>query len=100
MLKDKNLASETETTTKANTLTDSGAQPATSDAGEAQVQESFDKANEQGFFGVEVDKTDNKAYTLAGVTSNMPTPETEKVALDSEARNSAKTGVSSNKAQD
>lgn len=37
----------------------------------------IDKETEQGFRGVEVDSTPNEAYTLAGVTSGMPTPETD-----------------------
>lgn len=31
---------------------------------------------EQGFRGVEVDKTPNENYTLAGVVAGLPTPET------------------------
>lgn len=40
-------------------------------------QEIIDRETEQGFRGVEVDSTPNEAYTLAGVTSGMPTPETD-----------------------
>jgi hypothetical protein len=32
---------------------------------------------EQGFRGVEVDPTPNEAYTVSGVTSGQPTPETD-----------------------
>lgn len=40
-------------------------------------QEMIDRETEQGFRGVEVDSTPNEAYTLQGVTSGMPTPETD-----------------------
>ena len=33
-------------------------------------------AHEQGFVGDEVDQTPNENYTVAGVTSGKPTPET------------------------
>jgi hypothetical protein len=49
----------------------------TKDAGERELQETFDKANEQGFFGEEQDKTPNENYTLQGVTSGAKTPETD-----------------------
>lgn len=44
--------------------------------GAAEVQHAMDKATEQGFIGVEVDDTPNENYTVAGVTSGAPTPET------------------------
>lgn len=50
---------------------------ANADLGVAQLQGTFDKANEQGFFGVESDPTPNENYTLAGVTKGLPTPETD-----------------------
>lgn len=40
------------------------------------VQDRVDRETEQGFRGVEVDQTPNEAYTLKGVTSDQPTPET------------------------
>lgn len=48
-----------------------------SDVGESEVQEKFDKINEQGYVGTAVDQTPNEAYTLDGVTSGMETPETD-----------------------
>lgn len=45
-------------------------------------QEVIDRETEQGFRGVEVDPTDNEAYTLKGVTSGMPTPETDEGAAE------------------
>jgi hypothetical protein len=44
---------------------------------EKDVQKAVDKETEQGFRGVEVDQTPNENYTIAGVTSGKPTPETE-----------------------
>jgi hypothetical protein len=50
----------------------------TADAGQAEVQAKFDEANEKGYFGTSPDKTPPENYTLAGVTSGKPTPETER----------------------
>lgn len=47
------------------------------DAGQAEVQNTFDEANAQGFFGTETDPTPNENYTVAGVTADKPTPETD-----------------------
>ena len=44
---------------------------------EGTLQEAFDAEHEQGFRGTKVDPTPNHAYTLAGVTSGEPTPETD-----------------------
>lgn len=52
----------------------------TGDAGASEVQEKVDAENEQGFRGVKVDPTPNEAYTLQGVTSGAPTPETDPAA--------------------
>lgn len=46
------------------------------EAGNEQVQQVVDAENERGFRGVEVDQTPNENYTVAGVTSGKPTPET------------------------
>lgn len=48
------------------------------DAGQAEVQAKFDEANEKGYFGHSPDKTPAENYTLAGVTSGKPTPETDR----------------------
>ncbi len=66
---DKEQKSETTTTT---TKTAS-----TQDAGQKEMQAIADKENKQGFVGEAVDPTDNEAYTVKGVTSGMPTPETD-----------------------
>lgn len=47
-----------------------------------EVQQAVDAETEQGFRGVEVDQTPNEAYTLQGVTSAQPTPETDADAAE------------------
>lgn len=56
-----------------------------SDAGQAEVQQVVDEANEKGYFGTVTDPTPNENYTVAGVTSGKPTPETDD-KLAAEAR--------------
>lgn len=46
------------------------------DLGSAEVQKKSDKETSQGFAGVETDPTPNENYTVGGVTSGAPTPET------------------------
>jgi len=58
------------------------------DSGEAEVQANVDAENEQGFRGVRVDPTPLENYTLEGVTSGKPTPETDD-KLAAEARDSS-----------
>lgn len=41
------------------------------------IQAKVDQENEQGFRGIEVDPTPNENYTVAGVVSGKPTPETD-----------------------
>ena len=50
------------------------------DSGEAEVQANVDEVNEQGFQGAQVDPTPRENYTLGGVTSGKPTPETDEKA--------------------
>ena len=50
------------------------------DLGASEVKSRIQKENEQGFRGTEVDQTPNENYTVAGVTSGKPTPETDKAA--------------------
>ena len=57
------------------------------DGGAAEVQEKVDAENEQGFRGTRVDPTPLENYTLEGVTSGKPTPETDEKAAEA-ARNS------------
>lgn len=47
------------------------------DAGQREAQQLADQATEQGFVGRKVDETPNENYTVAGVTSGAPTPETD-----------------------
>lgn len=58
---------------------------AKADAGREQVQSRMDEYTEQGFRGVKVDPTPNENYTVSGVTSGAPTPETDEAA-EAEAR--------------
>lgn len=44
----------------------------------AEVQAQADKEAELGYRGIEADITPNENYTVAGVTSGAPTPETDK----------------------
>jgi hypothetical protein len=56
------------------------------DVGEQEVHDKFDKINEQGYVGTAADPTPNENYTLAGVTSGAPTPETDaEAAAEAEA---------------
>lgn len=47
------------------------------EAANERVQQAMDKVTDQGFYGVEADPTPNENYTVAGVTSGAPTPETD-----------------------
>lgn len=60
------MATERKTTTSAD------------DAGQAEVQKKFDEAQDKGYFGEVPDPTPNENYTLSGVASGKPTPETER----------------------
>jgi hypothetical protein len=59
------------------------------DSGEAEVQSNVDAENEQGFRGARVDPTPLENYTLQGVTSGAPTPETDEKAAE-EARKASR----------
>lgn len=50
------------------------------DSGAKQVQENMDEINDRGLFGTEIDPTPNDHYTVEGVTSGKPTPETDEKA--------------------
>jgi len=47
------------------------------DVGQQQVQQQFDEADDKGYFGDVPDPTPNDNYTVSGVTSGAPTPETD-----------------------
>lgn len=53
---------------------------ATKKTPEDQVQAAVDEETERGYNGIEVDPTPNENYTLKGVTSGKPTPETDEKA--------------------
>jgi hypothetical protein len=55
------------------------------DVGQGQVQERVDAEEEAGVRGIVVDPTPNEAYTVKGVTSGQPTPETDE-SLRAEAK--------------
>ena len=61
----------------AKKTTDAPENPA-GDLGADEVQEKFDEANEKGYFGHTPDETPAENYTLKGVISGAPTPETER----------------------
>lgn len=58
------------------------ADAAAADPSTAEAQAKANEENAQGFRGVEVDPTPNENYTVAGVTSGAPTPETDDGAAD------------------
>lgn len=60
----------------------------TDDLGADEVQDKVDAENEQGFRGAKVDPTPDENYTIEGVTSGKPTPETDEKAA-AKARESA-----------
>jgi hypothetical protein len=51
-------------------------------AAAAEVQKRVDQETEQGFRGIETDPTPNENYTVEGVTSGKPTPETDDAQAD------------------
>ena len=51
-------------------------------APDAEVQKQVDAEEEQGFRGIPADPTPNENYTVDGVTSGKPTPETDAGAAE------------------
>lgn len=47
------------------------------DGGASEVQKRTDEQLDRGYRGIEADPTPNENYTVAGVTSGAPTPETD-----------------------
>jgi hypothetical protein len=43
-----------------------------------ELQERVDEAERKGYLGVEADPTPDRHYTVEGVTSGLPTPETDR----------------------
>lgn len=58
------------------------ADAAQADTSTAEVQQRVDEDQARGFRGIEVDPTPNENYTVAGVTSGAPTPETDDDAAE------------------
>lgn len=50
------------------------------DAGQAEVEKKVEAEQDRGLRGTEVDETPNENYSVDGVTSGKPTPETKKGA--------------------
>jgi hypothetical protein len=65
-------------TAKKTTAAPESAESSSGDLGLDEVQAKFDEANAKGYFGETPDETPNENYTLAGVTSGEPTPETQR----------------------
>lgn len=59
---------------------------ASTDGGKQQLQQVFDEAQEKGYFGVTPDVTPNANYTVKGVTSGAPTPETDEAQAEKVAQ--------------
>jgi hypothetical protein len=60
------------------------------DAGQKEVQEAFDEANEKGYFGVTSDPTPDENYTFLGAAAGKPTPETDPDLADEVAAHQRK----------
>ena len=71
---------------------DGKAEAQTSDSVSKQAAKNAEKELEQGFRGAKVDPTPNENYTVAGVTGNAPTPETDS-GLAAEADEASRAGV-------
>ncbi len=54
---------------------------------ETRVQRQVDEEIEKGYFGYSPDPTPRENYTIAGVTSGKPTPETDEKLADEAGRN-------------
>lgn len=61
------------------------------DSAETQVQERVNAEQERGYRGIEVDPTPNENYSVAGVTSGAPTPETDADAAEAARKAQADT---------
>jgi hypothetical protein len=60
------------------------------------VADNIAKETDQGFRGVEVDPTPNENYTVTGVTSGAPTPETDDDAAEDARKAQADTARKAN----
>jgi hypothetical protein len=71
---------------------DGKAEAQTNDPVSKQAAKNAEKELEEGFRGAKVDPTPNENYTVAGVTANAPTPETDP-GLAAEADDASRAGV-------
>lgn len=71
---------------------DGKAEAQTDDPVSQQAAKNAEAELEQGFRGAKVDPTPNENYTVDGVTSNAPTPETDP-GLAAEADEASRAGV-------
>lgn len=78
---------------ESDTTKDSTRSSAKATRSTATIQEKFDQEQAQGFRGTEVDSTPNENYTVAGVTADKPTPETD-AAQAATVRNDTGLGLS------
>lgn len=65
---------------EANQGGEGGGDVGVAEQGNAEVQKHVDSLTEKGYDGEPGDPTPNENYTVAGVTSGAPTPETDKEA--------------------
>ena len=73
------MATAAKKTTAAPAAAEAKPNPKVEDVpGMEEVQAKFDEAEEKGYFGYTPDETPRENYTLKGVTSGKPTPETER----------------------
>lgn len=63
--------------TKSDTSSDSTTRQTDTAKASTEIDKKINQENAQGFRGVEVDSTPNENYTVQGVTSGAPTPETD-----------------------
>lgn len=76
---------------KASVKDSQGNKTQDSGAGEREVQAQLDAEVEQGFRGTRTDPTPLENYTVDGVTSGKPTPETDEKAAQRAAQHHADT---------
>lgn len=71
---------------------DEAAEAPESDGSAQAVQNLVDEETKRGYRGTEVDPTPNENYTLEGVTSDAPTPETDEDAAEAARAAAAELG--------
>lgn len=56
------------------------------DLGQEEVEKNLQEEQDKGYRGNKIDPTPNSHYTVAGVTSGKPTPETDEKAFEEAQR--------------